>query len=187
MNTRPVAICLMLLLFSGLAAKGPAARAQEEGGDMPTAAVHPVSPAAVHGSGLPLPRFASLRSDKTHARSGPGARYPIKWVYNRAGLPVEIVQEFENWRKIRDFDGDEGWVNQLLLSGKRTAQVKGEVPAALHGSHSADSRVTARLAPRVIAEVKKCEGAWCRVSAGGYDGWIERNFLWGIYAREDLN
>jgi SH3-like domain-containing protein len=181
MNIRP----LHLLVFLALACAGPVARAQDDSGS--PAAVPPISPAAVKGSGLPLPRFASLRSDKTHVRSGPGARYPIKWVYNRAGTPVEIVQEYENWRKIRDFDGDEGWVNQLLLSGRRTAEIKAPGLVEMRANYKPDSRITARLEPQVVVTIRKCEEDWCRVQAGGYDGWVQRNFLWGIYAHEDLN
>src|SRR5919204_606278 len=72
------------------------------------------------GSGLPLPRFASLRSDEVNVRTGPGTRYPVDWVFKRKGMPVEIVAEFENWRKIRDWQGASGWVHQSLLTGKRS-------------------------------------------------------------------
>jgi len=71
-------------------------------------------------SGLPLPRFVSLKSGRVNARIGPGVNYPVDWLYLKPGLPVEITQEFENWRRVRDSDGSEGWINQSLLSGKRT-------------------------------------------------------------------
>jgi SH3-like domain-containing protein len=185
MNTKTFFMTLSLITGLALAAGPHKAVAAEN--DKPAVATHPISPAAVKGSGLPLPRFASMRAHKTHVRSGPGARYPIRWVYNKSGTPVEIVQEFENWRKIRDFDGDGGWVNQLLLSGKRTVEIRADAPVPMRSNHKPDSRLTAKLEPHVVATLKKCDGGWCRVQAGGYDGWVERNFLWGIYAHEDLN
>src|SRR5262245_37242621 len=83
-------------------------------------AADPPQKAQRKGSGLPLPRFASLRSDEANVRSGPGTRYPIDWVFRRKGMPVEIVAEYENYRKIRDWQGASGWVHQSLLTGKRS-------------------------------------------------------------------
>ncbi len=148
--------------------------------------------AAVQGfrsTGLPLPRFVSLRSDKVYVRSGPALRYPIKWIYRRDGMPVEIVQEFENWRRVRGVDGEEGWIHQSLLSGERRVLIQDGalelVPMRERGHDEA--RLTARLEPLVVAGVEKCSGAWCRIDAGGYRGWVERKFLWGIYEDEFLN
>ena len=78
-------------------------------------------------SGLPIPRFVSLSADKVFVRTGPALRYPIKWVYQRENMPVEIIQEFDTWRKIRDMDGDDGWVHQSLLSA-RTPAIKAGLP-----------------------------------------------------------
>ena len=75
----------------------------------------------VGASGLPLPRFVSLKSGRVNARIGPGINYAVSWLYSRPGLPMEIIQEYDNWRKVRDLDGAEGWINQSLLTGKRTA------------------------------------------------------------------
>jgi SH3-like domain-containing protein len=136
---------------------------------------------------LPLPRFASLRSDKVYARAGPATRYPVKWLYQRDGLPVEVIQEFEHWRKIRDFDGGEGWIHKTLLSGDRLVMVQAQEPAAMHEGQNDSSRILARLEPRVIAHADKCAGEWCRLSVDGYQGWVKRNFLWGIYEVEELN
>src|SRR5437660_12925684 len=83
------------------------------------------------GSGRPLPRFASLRSDEVNVRTGPGTRYPVDWVFKRKGMPVEIVAEYENWRKIRDWQGASGWVHQSLLTGKRGFIIAAK-PASLH-------------------------------------------------------
>ncbi len=146
-----------------------------------------INGSAIKTSGLPLPRFVSLKSDKVYVRTGPSVRYPIRWIYQRTDLPVEIVEEFDVWRKIRDSEGEGGWVSQTLLSGERTALVKGEELAPVRERPAEDARMVARLEPGVIAHIEKCDPAWCRVSAGGFKGWISRISLWGIYEKEELN
>ncbi|MCB1556038.1 MAG: hypothetical protein KDJ15_01865 [Alphaproteobacteria bacterium] len=136
---------------------------------------------------LPLPRFVSLRSDKVYARTGPGLRYPIRWVYKRENLPVEIVQEFDTWRKIKDSDGDEGWVHTSMISGERTVFIEGETLLPLREGKGENFRMTARLEPGVTAFLDRCEGEWCRLHTDGYRGWAERKFLWGIYANEKFD
>lgn len=136
---------------------------------------------------LPLPRFVSLKSDRVHARAGPGQRYPIEWVYTRKDLPVEIVQEFEHWRKIRDHEGGESWVHMALLSGGRTVMVRGDDPLDLREGFSGDARLLARAEPGVIAVLRRCVEEWCEISAGGFSGWAQRKSLWGIYESEELN
>jgi len=138
-------------------------------------------------TGLPVPRFVSLRADTAYVRAGPALRYPVKWVYRRDRLPVEIVQEFENWRKIRDHDGEEGWIHQSLLSGQRTAIIAADAVVLLRDNYSDNARPVARVEPNVVADIQRCEGGWCRIAAGSYRGWIERNLLWGIYPEEELN
>lgn len=156
-------------------------------------AAAPAERSAVQGfrsTDRPLPRFASLKSDKIYVRAGPAMRYPIRWIYTRGGLPVEIIQEFDAWRKIRDFDGDEGWVHKSLLSGVRMGLVKGgaeEGLAPVHEKDAATSRMVARLEPQVLVSLDKCGGAWCRIETHGYKGWLERKFIWGIYEDEELN
>src|SRR5262250_2840219 len=141
--------------------------------------------AALASSGLPIPRYVSLKSDHVNVRAGPTKDNDVAWVYTRSGLPVEITAEFENWRRVRDSEGAEGWVYHSLLSGRRTAVVtmksKDEL-AALHASADSSSAVTARLQAGVIAQVKKCDQHWCRISGEGFDGWIEQQRLWGVYA-----
>ncbi len=138
---------------------------------------------------LPLPRFVSLRSDKVYVRAGPALRYPIRWIYKRDNMPVEIVEEYENWRKVRGVDGEEGWIHQSLLSGERTVLIKASAadPVPMREGFSKSSRMVAKVEPMVVADVDKCSGGWCRIAAGGYRGWVERNFLWGIYEDEELN
>ena len=140
-----------------------------------------------HTSGLPIPRFVSLRSDKVFVRTGPALRYPIKWVFKKKSLPIEIIQEFDTWRKVKDSEGEEGWIHQSLLSGKRTALVKEEAGAYLLRKLSQNAQPAALLEKDVLVELEKCQGAWCFVKTDSFKGWIERKSLWGIYENEELN
>ena len=141
-------------------------------------------------SGLPVPRYVSLKSDHVNVRAGPTKDQDVSWIYTRAGLPVEITAEFENWRRVRDSEGAEGWVYHSLLSGRRTAVVtmkKKDELAALRDRPDADSAVAARLQAGVVAQVKSCTGNWCRIAGNGFDGWIEQQRLWGVYADEKVD
>lgn len=145
---------------------------------------------AVTTSGLPVPRYVSLKSDHVNVRAGPTKDNDVSWVYTRAGLPVEITAEFENWRRVRDSEGAEGWVYHSLLSGRRTAVVtmktKDEL-APLYDSANPKSAVAARLQAGVVAQVRRCGSGWCHVSGNGFDGWIQQERLWGVYADEKVD
>lgn len=141
-------------------------------------------------SGLPLPRFVSVKSEPVNVRRGPSGDHEIAWTFTKAGLPVEIVQEFEHWRRIRDSDGQEGWVHQNLLSGRRTALVspweKGATtPVRAEPGEAAG--VTAYLESNVVVAVALCRGGWCRVSGTGYKGWVPDRRLWGVYPDEKFD
>lgn len=145
--------------------------------------------AASEGTGLPLPRFVSLKAQRVNVRSGPSNDHAVKWIFVRSGLPVEVVQEFENWRRIRDSEGDEGWVYWSLLSGKRTALVApwgGGEPVLLHQSPDDKSRITATLDPKVVVSVDECDGKWCRVFGKGFKGYAPQGDLWGVYPDETV-
>lgn len=135
-------------------------------------------------TGLPLPRYVSLKSDRVNLREGPSKDHRTSWVFQRAGLPVEITAEFENWRRIRDAEGTEGWVLQSLLSGKRTALVapwkRGEV-FPIFAKPIEGAGVAAKLQSGVQGSIRKCDGTWCRISGEGYDGFIQQSALWGVY------
>jgi SH3-like domain-containing protein len=140
-------------------------------------------------SGLPVPRFVSLKTDRVNVRGGPDKDHDVSFIYTRVGWPVEITAEFENWRRIRDSDGAEGWVYHSLLSGKRMAavQLKSKTDlAAVHAKPDGQSAVTAQLQPGVLGAIKHCNGIWCRISGEGFDGWIEQNRLWGVYPDEKI-
>ena len=145
---------------------------------------------AVTTSGLPVPRYVSLKSDHVNVRAGPTKDNDVAWVYTRSGLPVEITAEFENWRRVRDSEGAEGWVYHSLLSGRRTAVItmktKDEL-APLYDRADPASAVVARLQAGVVAQVKRCTAGWCHVAGNGFDGWIEQQRLWGVYADEKVD
>ena len=144
----------------------------------------------VGASGLPVPRYVSLKSDHVNVRAGPTKDNDVAWVYTKSGLPVEITAEYENWRKVRDSEGAEGWVYHSLLSGRRTAVVtmknKGEL-ALIYDTADLTSPVAAKLEVGVVAQVKRCKNGWCRVIGQGFDGWIEQQRLWGVYADEKVD
>lgn len=133
----------------------------------------------------PIPRFVSLRSDKVNVRVGPGYQYPLDWTYTKAGLPVEVVAEFDTWRQIRDNQGTTGWVHQTMLSPKRRAMTKGKT-IFLHGKDNKESLPLARLEEGVNVELLRCQGDWCQVRIDRFKGWIERVALWGVYSHETL-
>jgi SH3-like domain-containing protein len=139
-------------------------------------------------TGLPLPRWASLRADEVNLRSGPGMRYPIEWVYHRRDLPVQIEREFEGWRLIEDPDGVKGWVHQATLTGRRSFVVTGG-ERVLHRDASDDAAPVARLRPGVVGHIRACvaSAAWCEVQTGDYRGFLRREDVYGIYAGEAIN
>lgn len=137
------------------------------------------------GSGLPLPRFVTLRSGEVNMRAGPGVRYPVEWVYTKRYLPVEVVAEYDTWRKIRDWQGTQGWVHQGMLSGKRSIIIMGDL-RMLRSEPTTSAQPAARLEEGVIAKLKECpEGiTWCKVEADGYLGWLRKADFWGVYSGE---
>ncbi len=142
------------------------------------------------GTGLPVPRFVSLKADKVNVRNGPNRDQDVAWIFTRAGLPVEITAEFETWRRIRDAEGAEGWVYHSMLSGRRTALVAPwgkDTTATLRDKPDAGAKIAARLEPGVLGTVKTCDGKWCRLVGDGFDGFIEQNKLWGVYPNEKVD
>lgn len=142
-------------------------------------------------SGLPLPRFVSLKSGRVNMRIGPGVNYAVDWMYLKPGLPMEIVQEYDNWRRVRDADGAEGWINQALLSGRRTGiaapwfQGK-QATIPLYARAEEGARRVAEIEPGALGEVELCNGTWCRMSFDGHQGWISQASVWGVYPGESV-
>ena len=138
-------------------------------------------------TGLPVPRFVSLKSDRVNLREGPSKEHRTTWVFQRAGLPVEVTAEFDTWVKIRDTDGSEGWVLHSLLSGRRTVLIapwKKDSVLPLYGEASSTSGVVANLQPGVLGNVKTCDGTWCRIFGEGFSGYEQQTNLWGVYPGE---
>jgi SH3-like domain-containing protein len=151
----------------------------------------PACAAEKNEDGLPLPRFASTRAAPINVRVGPGTKYDIAWIYNRPDMPVEITAEFDIWRKIRDFDGTEGWVQQNLLSGSRTGLVqpwKKDADVPLLASAADTAGVRAYLGSGYRVDVRRCDGSWCQVDAPAkgatYSGYVKQSDLWGVYQGE---
>ena len=142
-------------------------------------------------SGYPIPRFVSLEQKITNVRAGPGLEYPIRWIYKKQGLPVEVILEYGHWRKIRDYEDSEGWVYKTLLSGKRTALVMGEglVDAYSHNptKKTYKSDVSMKIEPLSLVYIKKCKGSVCSIEVSNLLGWIERKSLWGVYESENFD
>lgn len=136
-----------------------------------------------------LPRFVSLRSNHINARSGPGARYPIEWVYMQKSAPVEVIAEFELWRKVKDWQGSESWIHKAMLTNKRFVKVTTPGENNLYAKDDYKSRIVAKVEDEVIGELNKCpaNNAFCQVRFGSYEGWIPRQNIYGVYPEEIID
>jgi SH3-like domain-containing protein len=177
---------MTVFLCVGLSRPILAAEEDADAAKPQAAAPAPISSNPNIGSqtGLSLPRFVSLRTAEVNARTGPGTRYPIDWVYTRKNLPVQITEEFSTWRKIRDVDGAEGWIHQTMVVGKDTALVIHD-NALFYDGYGAKARPIARLQKGVIAEITRCQEGRCHLqipeTKGGDQqrGWANKEDLWG--------
>lgn len=139
--------------------------------------------AAAAAGKRPLPRFVSLRFDTVNVRAGPGVKYPIRWVYKRKGLPVEILREVYNWRLVRDIRSDRGWIHVSNLTSRRSALIRRR-RQPLREKPARNAKPVAVLAANVIVRLDRCEGVWCTVRIGRYSGWLPRAAIWGVYPKE---
>jgi SH3-like domain-containing protein len=171
-----IAAALCLGLLASLAPEGPAGARDE-----------PATSTTGRVTGLTLPRFVSLKKSRVNLRQGPGESYKVRWVYVRQSLPVEVIAEHEHWRKVRDLDGDEGWVHYSLLDGRRHAVVRGQRATLWKKPDRTESKVVAFIDPNVIVRIRACRPDWCRVEIERYKGWLERDYLSGLYEGETLN
>jgi SH3-like domain-containing protein len=142
-------------------------------------------PASAQSEKQPLPRFASLDSSEVNLRAGPGETYPKLWLYQRDGMPMEIIEEFDVWRRVRDYQGVVGWVKSTLLSSRRMAIIT-EQRRALHEDPLETSRIVAYADPGVIGKLLSCDGHWCRLDIKGYKGWLPRDQFFGAYPEENF-
>ena len=132
---------------------------------------------------LPIPRYVSLKVKEANARRGPSLSHKIDWIYKRQNMPLEIYAEYENWRRVRDFEGLGGWVHYTLLSGIRYVLVKNEL-LEMRLLPSIDAQVIAKVPQHNIATLDKCNKDWCRIIDDGYKGWVPKNGIWGVYESE---
>ena len=131
-----------------------------------------------------VPRFASFSSDKVYMREGPTYRHPILWVYRRRGLPVEILAQYDVWRRVRDADGTTGWVHSSMIAERRTVLVTAKRPAPVRRSSDPRSPILALAQPGVVAKLEACGASACEIEASGADGWIDKNNIWGVRVGE---
>lgn len=149
-----------------------------------SSAAHAEGQASVlNPSGLPIPRYVSLKADEANVRVGPGKRYPTRYVYKRMGLPVQITEEFAHWRRITDYEGASGWVHKGMLDGKRTALIMGKTQN-LYDDPEPDAPVVMRADKLVIGTLKRCEPDWCQLEINQRKGWIRKADIWGVTREE---
>ena len=169
---------LRVILLLAVSAPLPAAAQSESGTATSTPRVGPVS-------GLPLPRFVALRAPEVNLRTGPGLRYPIDWVYTRPGMPLEVMDEFETWRRVRDWEGSSGWVHQNMLSGERQAMVVGK-QRLLRRDPEETAPGLALLEAGVIGRLTRCESGWCQIEVNEFAGWLREEEIYGANPGEQF-
>lgn len=127
-----------------------------------------------------VPYWGSIGAGRARMRTGPGRTYPASWLYQRADLPVKVIQVFKEWRKVQDPDGTEGWMQGNLLRETRTAIVRGSEPVAMRAQPAAGAALAWRAAPGVVGRISACANGWCRFDVKGQVGFVEVGGLWGV-------
>jgi SH3-like domain-containing protein len=140
---------------------------------------------AIASEKLQVPRFVTIKASEANSRKGPGAQYPIAYVYNYKWLPVEIIAEYEQWRQIKDYNGDEGWIHSSILSGRRSIIITGKEPQLLYKSNNLHAKIVAKLMPNLVCSLNKCIKSWCKVKCQDHSGWVSRSVVWGVYEHEE--
>jgi SH3-like domain-containing protein len=131
-------------------------------------------------SGLPVPRYVSLKFDVVNARSAPGDDSRLLWVYKTKGLPVQVVAETSDWRRICDPERGLAWVHRRTTDGRRMVMRLKTQPLAMLAAPKPDAHVKAYLAARALAELDRCnKDGWCKLKAGHKDGWVPAAEVWG--------
>jgi SH3-like domain-containing protein len=148
------------------------------------ATANPSVPEDKEDAAMTLPRFGTLRFDAVNLRRGPGARYLIDWVYRQAGLPVEALERFDHWLKIKDYEGTEGWVHKSQLRWQRRGIMLGTAPQPLYAEPQLQSKIAAQLMPRVMFDIKECSAGWCAVKSDNFSGFLQQKTFFGSYAGE---
>lgn len=171
LRTRSVWLCFTVALVLGAWGWTPPAVAQS------TQVAAPVAVGKV--TGLPIPRYVSIRASEANLRVGPGSDYPIRWRLMRAGMPVQIVDEEAQWREVSMHDGERGWLYAPLLSGSRSLYVTlAQAPVRSAPDPRAD--IVALAAETVVLRARECQPGWCSVRKGDIKGWVARSMVWGV-------
>jgi SH3-like domain-containing protein len=185
-------LCLCLLLAPLASAKPIAGNQIPQPRPKPTmeaslhAATTPVVPPPIMASGLPVPRWVTVKAGRVNVRRGPSLDLEVLWTYVKPGVPVEITAEYDTWRRIRDVDGTSGWVKAAMLDGRRNVMLTGRVNTAILSKPQSEADAVAYAQPGLVAKLVACEGEWCEISTRGYDGFVSRDRLWGVYENETL-
>lgn len=132
---------------------------------------------------LPLPRFVSMKASEGNVRRGPSLTHRIDWVFKRRDMPLQITAEYGHWRRVQDRDGAGGWVHYALLSGVRTVLIEADM-TPIYSRPDRQSPIAAAFELGVVARLGSCGAAWCRISSGGYRGWVEKDAIWGVFPDE---
>ncbi len=185
--TAPTACCLVLVA----ATFATAAPTRER---VPTPRPKPMLEVAVPvavappivATGMPVPRWVTVKAERVNVRRGPSLDQDVLWTYVKPGTPVEVIAEYDAWRRIRDVDGVTGWVKGAMLDGRRNVMVTGRVNTAILGEPKADAQAVAFAQPGLVAKLVACSGQWCEISSRGYDGFVARDRLWGVYEGETV-
>jgi len=152
-----------------------------------SSATLPNVPPPMGATGLPVPRWVTIKAGRVNVRQGPDLKQDILWTYVKPGTPVEIIAETEGWRQIMDVDCSKGWVKAGLLDGRRNVLVTGALNAPLLSEPREDAQTLAYAAPGLVARLVSCTGRWCSVASRGYEGYVERSRLWGVHPDERVN
>lgn len=139
----------------------------------------------------PLPagamHYASLKSDKVFLREGPTYKHRVLFVYKRKDYPLQVIAAYDSWRRVRDVDGTVGWMSQTMLSDIRSVLVTGKGRAQIRSAPSLGASILANAEPGVVARLKACKPQFCKITAGGVTGWIDRSRIWGVDAGEIID
>jgi SH3-like domain-containing protein len=178
-SRRPIVFLAIAHVFGAAFALGYPAVAQETltPGSFKAFAAEGMEARVSDFSGQTVPRYASLRYDEVNGRAGPSPDYPVRWTYERAGLPVVVIRESKDWRMIRDPVGDEVWINQSQLAARRTAITTHA--GVIYGEPRTDAGKVARFDAGAVVSLGDCGQVWCRVDGDGRKGWVEKAHLWG--------
>ncbi|WP_245779105.1 SH3 domain-containing protein [Albimonas pacifica] len=174
---------LAAILAAALAASPAPAATDDEPPAETASAVHVGAEGVGPITGLPMPRFVSLKATKANVRRGPGMTHRVDWVFVRQGMPLEVIGEYGHWRRVRDPEGASGWLHYSMIRGNRTALVTAET-ADLRLEPSPGAAVSARAERGVVFEIEACRRDWCEVEKDGVDGWAAKADLWGVGPEE---